>query len=209
MELAEIREKILTDDAFVLSEVEKIQYLYGLKHEVRYNLERTEDIVTESVADHVYAMHLLANYFLELEDSEALLNKTKVYEMVTWHDIDEVETGDMLGYLKTDEIRAAEADAAQSVIKKSPTVIQSHIAALLAEYNSLETKEAKFVKAIDRIEPLFELYNENGRKVIANNNTTLEQSNSLKETYVQNYPFLKRFWEVVTAKMVEEKHFTH
>lgn len=69
-QLEQIRKNILESDEFVLSETGKIQYLYGLKHETRYIVERNEDVASESVAEHVYALHILADYFLPLEDIE-------------------------------------------------------------------------------------------------------------------------------------------
>lgn len=208
MTIEETREKILTDDDFVLSETKKIQYLYGLKTEIRYAYVRKEEVHTESVAEHVYGMHILANYFLPLEDSEHHLDWKKIYEMITFHDIDEVETGDMIGYLKTDAIRASEAAAAMRVIDRSPEVIKHNIKAALEEYEALETAEALFVKAIDRCEPIFHLYNAAGRKILERNQTTREQSEGLKRPYVQNLPYLKRFFEVTGAAMEKEGFYS-
>lgn len=207
MNIIDIQQKILTDDLFVLEETRKIQYLYGLKTEIRYAYERHEDVHTESVAEHVYAMHVLASYFLPLEDSDKKLDWQKVYEMITFHDIDEVETGDMIGYLKTDAIRASEAAAAMRVIKRSPEVIKQHIQAVLEEYEALTTSEALFVKAIDRCEPIFHLFNEEGKKIFERNKTTREQSEGLKRPYVQNLPYLKRFFEVTGEAMEKDGYY--
>lgn len=202
-----IQEKILADDAFVIEETKKLQYLYGLKNEIRYNATRAEEIETESVAEHVYGMHILATYFLLLEDEDKKMDWQKVFEMVTFHDIDEVETGDMIGYLKTPEIRANETTAALRVIGKSPTVIKERVSSLLHEYDELKSAEAIFVKAIDRIEPIFHLLNENGRKIIKKNHTTREQSDSIKRAYVESYPYMKRFFEVLSDQMEKESYY--
>ncbi len=68
MTIEETREKILTDDAFVLEELRKLQYLYGQQQVIRSNLTRTEDIMTESVAEHIYGLTVLAHYFSLLEE---------------------------------------------------------------------------------------------------------------------------------------------
>jgi len=204
MNIKDIQNQILSDDDFVLSETRKILYLYGLKKEIRYALERPESIGTESVADHVYAMHVLATYFLPLEDTEKQMDWQKIYEMITYHDIDEVETGDMIGYLKTDAIRAAEKLAAQRVIERSPTVIKNNIEATLQEYEALTTKEALFVKAIDRIEPTFHLYCEDGKKIFHKNKTTRAQSDGIKKPYVKDYLYLNRFFEVIGEQFEKE-----
>jgi len=54
MTITEIRDKILLDDAFVLSEVIKIQNVYRLKHEIRYAQDRVAGDLTESVAEHTW-----------------------------------------------------------------------------------------------------------------------------------------------------------
>ena len=51
------KERILEDTA-------KLQYLFGLKKVIRYNQGRAETDSTESVAEHVYGMHILAQYYL-------------------------------------------------------------------------------------------------------------------------------------------------
>tara|TARA_B100000745_G_C20152713_1_gene395146 strand:- start:54 stop:668 length:615 start_codon:yes stop_codon:yes gene_type:complete len=191
----------------ILSEVSKIQYLYGLKYEIRYHHDREGKDYTESVAEHVYGMHILATYFLPLEDPNKEWDWQKIYEMITWHDIDEVETGDMIGYLKTPKVRSKEAKAMKVVLSKSPDHLRAYMTPILEEYEALSSSEAKFVKAIDRVEPLFHLYNERGRKTMAKNRTTIEQSESLKQPYVQDFPFIRIFSNTVTFVMKEEGYF--
>lgn len=208
MKITEILDQLQNDDAFVLAETRKIQYLYGLKKEIRYAQERHAEHDTESVAEHVYGMAILASYFLPLEDEHHTLDWQKVYEMITYHDIDEVETGDTIGYLKTDAVRAEEAAAAKRVIERAPEVISQHIASILDEYGALASPEAKFVKAIDRIEPLFHLYNAEGKKILHTNGATREQADGLKEAYVKPYPSMKRFFEVLSEQMAQEGFYS-
>lgn len=195
-----------TED-FVLEELKKIQYLFGLKRVIRYAEDRTDDDSTESVAEHVYAMHVLADYFLPLEDSSQLLNWKKVHDMIRYHDIDELETGDKVGYLKTSADRANETPAAERVIKNMPASLQATVSALIEEYDALSSAEAKFVKAIDRIEPMFHLYDKRGKAVLERLGTTRAQNDSIKTKYVAPYPFIKRFFEVGTNAMEKEGFF--
>ncbi len=194
-------------DEVILSDLKKLQYLYGLKKEIRYNLTRTEDDATESVAEHIYGMHLLAQYFLPLEDSGGKADKARVYEMITTHDLDEVETGDVLGYIKTDAMREAEKDAMLRVIANAPATMQAFLAARAEEYEGKESFEAQFVRAIDKIEPLVQMYNEAGRAIFTRNQTTDEQSWRIKEPYIAPFPFIKRFAEVVHHTMKVEGYF--
>jgi hypothetical protein len=68
MTITEIRQKLLASDEFVIAELQKVQTLYALKRVIRYNHTREHDVHTESVAEHVFGMHCLVEYFLPLED---------------------------------------------------------------------------------------------------------------------------------------------
>jgi 5'-deoxynucleotidase YfbR-like HD superfamily hydrolase len=76
---------------------------------IRYNRTRTEEIHTQSVAEHTFNMQALAQYFLPLEDDSAELDAQRVFKMITWHDIGEIESGDVMGFLKTAEDKANDA----------------------------------------------------------------------------------------------------
>lgn len=191
----------------ILADIKKLQYLYGLKKVIRYNLEREADDVTESVAEHVYGMHLLAQYFLTLEDPQNMYDHSRIYEMISIHDLDEIETGDTIGYAKTDTIRAAEKAANATVIANAPDIMKNHISARISEYDARETWEALFTRAIDKVEPLVQTYNETGRAIFTRNKTTKEQSWRIKEEHIAPFPFIKRFCEVVHDTMCKEGYF--
>lgn len=194
------REHILEDTA-------KLQYLYGLKKVIRYNQGRQQTDSTESVAEHVYGMHILAQYFLPLEDTENTWDRARIYEMITIHDIDEIETGDVLGYTKTAETRALELASMKRTIDKSPEHLKSRMKDLAEEYEARETPEAKFAKAIDKIEPLFQIFNEEGRQILRTNKTTAEQSLRIKTPYVTEFPFIKKCAEIIHDELVAGDYF--
>ncbi len=206
-DIAQTQNKVLESDEFVLSETRKIQYTYGLKHEMRYIVEREEDVLSESVAEHVYALHLLADYFLPLEDPEQKLDWQKVHNMLQYHDIDEIETGDTIGYLKTDKQRILEAEAAIRVVGNFPNDMKVKVTAIIEEYETQETVEARLSKALDRLEPLFQLYNHNGKQILKLQKTTKKQSRQLKESYVKDFPCMYRFFLVIEQTMEKEGFF--
>jgi len=158
----------------ILKDVKKLQYLYGLKKEIRYAQTRTLDDSTESVAEHIYGMHMCAQYFLPLENPEGSWDKARIYEMITIHDIDEIETGDVLGYLKTKSDKDAEAEAQRVVLKKLPNVMAPLIDELINEYEEQKTPESRFVKALDKMEPVVECYNEKYKIIFARNKSTIK-----------------------------------
>lgn len=208
MTIEEIREKILTDDEFVEDEFRKLQYFYGLQRVIRNNFKRTEDIETESVAEHIYAMGILANYFSKLENSNGDLDMSKVYNLILWHDIEEIETGDIIGYLKTPEDRAREDAATAIVISKMPILIQEEIKLLLVEYKQQSTPESQFVKAIDKIDPVFYLLNENGKKQFSVHSVTESDYNHHKKVHIEKYPYMFRFFQMATKKFREGGYFS-
>lgn len=190
-----------------MEDLKRLQYLYGLKKEIRYAQTRTQDDSTESVAEHIYGMHICAMYFLALENPGGSWDKVRIYEMMTVHDIDEVETGDVLGYLKNETMKAAEADAIRVVMEKSPVVMQSQMASLIDEYDVQVTPESRFVKAIDKIEPLVQCYNAAGKAIFHSNKTTEADSRTMKDKYTKDFPFIQKFSDVIQSAMVEEGIF--
>jgi 5'-deoxynucleotidase YfbR-like HD superfamily hydrolase len=193
---------------YVISEVRKLQYLYQLKKEIRYAQNRQEEDSTESVAEHIYGMHILAAYFLPLVDTKGEWNKARIYEMITQHDIDEIETGDIVGYLKSDTERENGISATQTVIKKSPLHMQANMQSLAKEYGEQSTIESRFVKAIDKFEPLIQIYSEEGRQVLFKNKTTAYQSSSIKEPYLKEFPLMLAYNIIIQRCMEEEGFFS-
>ncbi len=194
---------------FILSEVKKLQYLYGLKQEIRYGQTRPDNDLTESVAEHIYGMHICAQYFLPLENPLGDWDRVSIYEMITLHDIDEIETGDTIGYLKTDTIRDGEKIAKLKVLANSPHHLKTSFEKHINEYENQESIEAKFVKAIDRFEPLIQVYNEFGKFVINKNKTTPEQSRRIKDSYIEPFKIMSVFNHTIQRAMIEEGYFNH
>lgn len=194
-------------DDDIIAEVRRLQYLYRLKREIRYGRSRHDAHDTESVAEHVYGMLLLAHYFLEFEDLLHQWDQLKIFTMITIHDLDEIETGDTIGYLKTDAQYQAELSARHVVAHQSPTLLRTIINRASAEYEARQSPEALFTRAIDKLEPLIHLYNEAGRKLLLQNKTTIEQSRSIKDEHVRYFPSIRRFTDVLHVRMVAEGYF--
>lgn len=207
MTIEEIRQRILDDDDFVISETERLRYLYKLKKEIRFALKREEVLDTESVAEHIYGMHVLANYFLPLEDLNSEWDKLRILETITWHDMDEIETGDTISHWKT-EVHEKEAELAlPKVIANLPEVIRLHTKELMREYEAKTTPEARFVKAIDKAEPLFEMRFDSYKQVLHDNGNTLENHWDTKRKYVESFPYIFRFVDVLTNVLEKEGFF--
>jgi 5'-deoxynucleotidase YfbR-like HD superfamily hydrolase len=95
----------------------------------------------------------------------------------------------------------AEADAMRRVMQKSPAHMQATMSALIDEYELQESNEAKFVKALDRFEPLIQLFNEKGKAIQHRGKTTREQNMSLRESKLKPYPYLYTYYKTIEQDM--------
>jgi 5'-deoxynucleotidase YfbR-like HD superfamily hydrolase len=194
-------------DEVVISETQKLLYLYELKHVIRYGQSRTDKDYTESVAEHIYGMHVLCDYFLPLEDPNQALDRAKVSQLVTWHEVGEIELGDIPNVRKTEADRAREAAVIPKTIAKSPALVQTVMQRITDEYETQNTPEAQFVKAIDKIEPLIHSFHELAKPVQHQLQLTTRKSHAAKIPYVHNYPFIARFNNVLHRVMDEAGYF--
>ncbi len=207
MTAAETIQQLMNEEAFVLSELKKLQILYKLKNEIRYGEQCCGRDGADSVAEHVYGMHCLVDYFLPLEDISGSYDRQKITRMVQYHDIDEVELGDTIGYLKTSTQRSLEPAAIQTVISQLPESVQSTIADLLEEYETRQTWESKFVKAVDKIEVLLQVYTPTGKLLLERHACTRSQHDSIKDPFLADFPIMRRFKQVVSDQMEAEGFF--
>src|SRR3989338_526058 len=192
---------------FILEEVKRLQYLYALKREIRYGQKRPDNDLTESVAEHIYGMHVLAHYFLPLENPTGDWDALKILSMITIHDLDEIETGDTIAYLKNDEMYAAEKLARETVINNGPLHFKNKLELLSNEYEERTTVESRFVKAIDAFEPLIQIYSPFGKTIIEKNKTTAANSEISKEIPIRPFPTMYRYYRTIHEKMIEEGYF--
>jgi 5'-deoxynucleotidase YfbR-like HD superfamily hydrolase len=191
----------------ILEDVTRLQYLYGLKEVIRYDQKRTAPDHSESVAEHLYGMQLLAQYFLPLEDPERCWDKARIYEMITAHDMSEIENGDVISWIKTSEMRAQEALDLEITLAKAPKSMRIALTFLTKEYEDQLTIESKFCKAIDKIEPLVHVFRDNKRKLFYDNKTTAERSLSVKEPYVKEFTFISKFARVIHDELVAHDYY--
>jgi 5'-deoxynucleotidase YfbR-like HD superfamily hydrolase len=192
----------------VMAEVGKLHYLYKLKKEIRYAQYRADDDLTESVAEHIYGMHILAQYFIPLENPKGDWDKAKILEMITLHDADELETGDIVSHRKTDKDRNVEIPAMRRVVQSMPLHMQEHITLLIEEYGNLNTAEARFVKALDKFEPAIHLCDKTGKKLLSNLKVTVSDFGKVKEGYFEQFSTIEAYYLIIHKKMERDGYFS-
>ena len=82
----------------ILAEVQRIKYLYKMTGVFRYGTERDPHARAESNAEHLYGMTVLVNYFLPLVNES--IDRQHVFDLLFVHDLDEIESGDIISYKK-------------------------------------------------------------------------------------------------------------
>lgn len=136
--------------------IEFLGILEKLKCNTRHNW--TTNGRQESVADHSWRLAVLA-MMLEPEFPEVQMDK--VIRMCLIHDWGEALTGDIPAFEKTGEDELEEDKAIQSLLERLPKNLSQKISPLFEEMAQCETKEAKLLKALDKIETLIQ-HNEAG-----------------------------------------------
>jgi 5'-deoxynucleotidase YfbR-like HD superfamily hydrolase len=206
MTIQQIREKLLTDDVFLRQQLDLFVTYFNLKHTIRWAKNRDGDY-TESVAEHVFGMHVLLNYFLPLIDSDNTLDKSLVYHMATWHDMAEAVVSDMTTKLKTKAHEAAEKDAEAMLIETAPIHLKDTLTTIYATYDVRASAEAKFVKAIDKMEPMFHLYFLKQKGISVPDHYQMQweadEYRDHRAKYVDMFPILKRFDDVLYEETKE------
>lgn len=108
----------------------------------------------ENVAEHTWHVMLAALVFAEFADSE--LDMLRVLKMLVVHDLPEIIAGDTQAYVATgaDDQATRELAAATEIFGTVPDPLGAELLALWKEFEALDTPEARFARAMDRLLPL-------------------------------------------------------
>jgi len=174
-----------------MHEIEKLNYLYRLKH-----VDRTAVGVKdreESTAEHTYSVLMLAEYFLP--KIEQNLDEIKVRRMLLVHDIVEIESGDTYYYDEAAQIGKQEREqkAFEELLTKIPQELATDFKQLWYEFEENKTMEAKFCKALDKIDPI--IHSAFSKRDWDINNLTEERLRSKKEEYFKEFPAIQRAFD--------------
>lgn len=145
---------LLNQIAFI-KEIDKVKYIQ--RKTKLFNSDRNEN-------DAEHSWHLALMAIVLAEHSDEAIDVLKVVKMVLIHDIVEIDAGDTFIYdlqknhSNTDEERLA----ANRIFGLLPKNQADELIAIWEEFEAGETKEAKFAKAMDRLEPLLQNTSNNG-----------------------------------------------
>lgn len=138
------------------TELGKIKHLFKLKEIDRAGKVKTR---AESTAEHTWSSIILAEYFLKKlkpKRGENELDELKVLKLLMYHDLVEIESGDIniTDIEKRKSKKAIEEKAFRLLKTKMPVELVMDYDEAFNEYENLTTREAKFAKAIDALEPM-------------------------------------------------------
>lgn len=149
------------DLSSILQQIEFIREIDKLKYIQRktrlFNSDRNEN-------DAEHSWHLAVMAIVLAEHSNVPVDILKVVKMVLIHDIVEIDAGDTFIYdtqknhTNTDDERLA----ANRIFGMLPAEQASELIAVWEEFEAGETSEAKFARAMDRLEPLLQNSSNNG-----------------------------------------------
>ncbi len=194
-------------DSQIMEAAMQIRIGYKLKRTIRYGSTRDPELHSESVADHIFALIYLAQYFLPIEDPEQLLDEAKVYTMILYHDFGEIAHGDIPYHQKTKADQDREAEDAIQTFAKLPAHMQTRAKALWQEYEDKQSPEARFVNALDKIEPSFELLDPVSSARLKEAKFTYDLHMTKKRIATEGFPIMRRFVEVIGDELLKRDVF--
>ena len=138
-----------------IKEIDKIKYIQ--RKTKLFHSDRPEN-------DAEHSWHLAMMTIVLAEHSDVPVDVLKVLKMVLIHDIVEIDAGDTFIYdtQKNHSNTENELIAAKRIFGLLPDEQANELIAIWQEFEAGETPEARFAKAMDRIEPLLQNTSNNG-----------------------------------------------
>ena len=115
----------------------------------------------ESVADHTFSMAIMGMVFSDLEN----YNTEKILKIILLHDLVESITGDITPeQISKEEKTVLENNTMKKILNDLPTSLQKQYIVLWDEYQSNNSKEAKIVHQLDKLEMVLQakIYSDEG-----------------------------------------------
>jgi len=135
----------------IINDIKKFRTFNKLKNIYRRN---SVGLRKESSSEHSWSCLLLADFFL----SKIRLNidRLKVYELLMYHDVLEIELGDIPLHPNMDKISddTIEENGIKRLNEQLPAPLNSKFLNLFKEFKEQKTYEAKFAKLIDSLDPI-------------------------------------------------------
>ncbi|MGN8070499.1 HD family hydrolase [Mucilaginibacter sp. SG564] len=169
-------EHLLQQVAFI-HEIDKVKYI---QRKTRlFNSDRPEN-------DAEHSWHLAVMTMVLAEHSNEPVDTLKVIKMLLIHDVVEIDAGDVFLYdtVLNHTNTEAERKAAERIFGLLPVEQAEEFITIWEEFEAGETAEAKFARAMDRMEPLLQN--------VSNNGGTWQEYNVSYEQVVQKKSIIQK-----------------
>ncbi|MBT3583237.1 HD domain-containing protein [Candidatus Woesearchaeota archaeon] len=161
-----------------LREIDKFKFIIR-------EIYRTDD-KKETNSDHVW--HIAMFLLLFEKDVAERVDILKCFKMILIHDIVEMYAGDTFAFVDADakkEKEVQEIKAAEKLFGQLPEDLGEEIHNLWKEYEAAETKEARFVKGLDRLQAFNQNIISNGR-IWWERNVTFDKAKDYKQEFINS-----------------------
>ena len=112
-------------------------------------IDKLSIVNPESVEDHTFSMAMMGMIFSDLEN----YNTEKILKIILLHDLAESITGDMTPeQISKEEKTVLENNVIKKILNDLPPALQTQYSILWEEYQSNDSKEAKIVHQLDKLE---------------------------------------------------------
>ena len=162
----------------------------------------------ENDGEHSFSLAMLAwyiNFIYHLN-----LDNNKLLKYALAHDLVEVYAGDTFLYTKDDQLIATkEARETEALLKiKQSFPDFSELTEMIENYRQQVDQESKFISALDKLEPIMSIYNDQGRSWRAGQ-INLEMIKTKKIDKIKVNPTIFQLFEQMIDKLqaVEAKLF--
>ncbi|MDD5291328.1 MAG: HD domain-containing protein [Patescibacteria group bacterium] len=175
-----------------------------LKKAYRFSENLCKEKFGDSSADHSWRLALMG--FVIAEEIKANLDILKVLKIALVHDLPEAITGDIdfrliaAGKITKEEKNKLEARAMKKFKKLLPPKIGQEIYNLWLEYETGKTREAKFIKTLDKIESIL-FFNEVKNK---NKIDAPDLIGAYGNKQADQFPELKNIFKLIKKELKNE-----
>ncbi len=182
-----------------MEEIKRLNWLHKLKEVERKNKIKER---YENPAEHSWSAMMLATYFMPKG-----LDELKVFKMLLYHDLIEIEVGDVFAFdFRARKLQEAkEWKAYEKLCKELPGNFRTEFKTLWKEFEEMKSPEAKFAKACDKLDPLVQTAFEKSH--FEENQISEAMIRESKEQVFREFPELNEFFEKLMNHLRKKKYF--
>jgi putative hydrolase of HD superfamily len=192
--------------ALKIPEADRARLAFLVEAHALTNVRRLNRVLdgsrSETSAEHSWHLALTAVMLKEYAGPTVALER--VVEMLLVHDVVEVDAGDVPVYDTAARLAVAELEvrAADRLFALLPEPDAAHYRALWGEFEAAETDDARFARALDRLQPIL-VHWAGGGAVWRERGTTIADERRLLEVIEQFWPPLTPLASAITEDALE------